>query len=157
MQPLLGGRSLIWISSDEVGVFTAATRKMLCDHYEHQAIRVQLMLPAGPEELLQLAQRHAVGLITLVVQQPTDVPGVCRILVRMRGRLEQPVCACFVAPELIENVPTMLEAGAQVIASQLAMWQRALPRALTLAPLSKQGFHPLTAGLVDRLPWKDQI
>ena len=157
MQPLLDGKSLIWISLDEVGVFTAATNKMLHDHYEHQAIKVQLLIAATPDDVMQLAQRHVVGLITLVLQQPLDAPAACRVLMRMRGRLAQPVCVCFLAPDRIETIPALLESGAQVIVSQLSVWQRALPRTLARAPRSKQGFHPLTAGLVDRLPWKDEL
>ncbi len=156
MQPLLDGKSLIWISLDEVGVFTAATRKMLLDHYERQAIKVQLLIAATPDDVLQMAQRHVVGLITLVLQQPIDVPAACRVLTRMRGRLEQPVCVCFISPGMIESVPVLLESGSQVIVSQLSVWQRAVPRTLAQAPLSKQGFHPLTASLIDRLPWKDE-
>ena len=156
MQPLLEGKSLVWISLDEVGVFTAATRKMLLDHYEHQAIKVQLLIAATVDDVLQMAQRQVVGLITLVLQQPLDAPVACRVLARLRGRVDQPVCVCYIAPDLIETVPLLLESGAQVIVSQLAVWQRALPRTLAHAPLSKQGFHPLTAGLVDRLPWKEE-
>jgi len=155
MQHLLDGKSLVWLSFDEVGVFTAATHRMLSDHFADQAIKVLWIRAENVEELSQLALRQAAGLVTFVVQQPSEIPAICKSLWRIRGRSEQPICACFLSAELIDYVALLLEAGAQVITSQLDSWQRALPRVLARSPLSKQGFHPLTAGLVDRLPWSD--
>ena len=109
------------------------------------------------EELAQLAQPHVTGLVTLVLRQSGEIPAACKSLWRFRGRLEQPICACFVAPELIDHVPLLLESGAHIVISQLDTWQRALTRILNRASLSKQGFHPLTGGLVDRLPWPAQV
>ena len=153
MEHRLAGKSLVWISSDELGVFTAATRKMLTDHYSNQAVKVQLIRAENPDDLSQHAQRQVTGLVTLVLQQAGEIPAACKSLWRIRGRLGQPICACCIAPEMFEHVPLLLESGAQIVVSQLDAWQRALTRILSRVPLSKQGFHPLTAGLVDRLPW----
>ena len=156
MKNLLEGKSLVWISVDEIGVFTAATRKMLTDHFSDQAVKVQLLRAENSDDLAQLTQRQVTGLVTLVLQQPSEIPSACKSLWRIRGRLDQPVCVCFVSPEMIEHVPLLLESGAQIVVSQLDAWQRALSRILSRAPLSQQGFHPLTAGLVDRLPWNKE-
>ncbi len=153
MEHLLEGKSLVWVSADELGVFTAATFKMLTDHFANQAVKVQLIRAPNTDELAQLSQRQVTGLVTLVLQLPSEIPAACKSLWRIRGRLEQPICACIIAAEMIDHVPLLLESGAQVVVSQLDAWQRALTRILIRAPLSKQGFHPLTAGLVDRLPW----
>lgn len=155
MENLLDGKSLVWVSHDEIGVFTAATRKMLVDHFASQAVKVQLIQAQSADDLSQLAQRQVTGLVTLVLQQASEVPAACKSLWRIRGRLDQPICACLITPEMIEHVPLLLESGAQIVVSQLDVWQRALPRVLTRVPLSNQGFHPITAGLVDRLPWPD--
>lgn len=156
MEHLLEGKSLVWVSTDELGVFTAATRKMLVDHFAKEAVKVQLIRAKNTEEISQLAQPHVTGLVTLVLRQSGEIPAACKSLWRFRGRLEQPICACFVAPELIDHVPLLLESGAHIVISQLDTWQRALTRILNRASLSKQGFHPLTGGLVDRLPWPAQ-
>lgn len=153
MEHLLEGKSLVWVSADELGVFTAATRKMLMDHFSQAAVKVQLIRAENTEELSQLTLRHVTGLVTLVLQQSGEIPTACKSLWRIRGRLEQPICACFIATEMIDQVPVLLESGAQIVVSQLDVWQRALTRILSRAPLSKQGFHPLTGSLVDRLPW----
>ena len=153
MEHLLEGKSLVWVSADELGVFTAATRKMLMDHFAKEAVKVQLIRAENTEELSQLAQRHATGLVTLVLRQAGEIPAACKSLWRIRGRLEQPICVCFLTTEMIDHVPLLLESGAHIVVSQLDAWQRALPRILSRAPLSKQGFHPLTGSLVDRLPW----
>ncbi len=153
MEHLLEGRSLVWISVDELGVFTAATRKMLTDHYANQAVKVQLIRAENSDDLPQIVQRQVTGLVTLVIPQASEVPAACKSLWRVRGRLDQPICVCLITPEMVEHVPLLLESGAQIVVSQLDAWQRAITRLLGRVSLSKQGFHPLTAGLVDRLPW----
>ena len=153
MENLLEGKSLVWVSLDEVGVFTAATRKMLVDHFVNQAVKVQLIQAENADDVSQITQRQVTGLVTLALQQASEVPAACKSLWRIRGRLDQPICVCLIAPEMIEHVPLLLESGAQVVVSQLDVWQRALPRVLSRVQLSNQGFHPITAGLVDRLPW----
>ncbi len=155
MEDLLGGRSLVWASADPLGVFTAATHKMLLDHFANQSVRVQLIQSDSGDELAQTVQRQVTGLVTLVLQQASEIPSACKTLWRLRGRLDQPVCVSFIAPELIDHVPLLLESGAQVVVSQLDAWQRVLPRVLSRAPLSQQGFHPITAGLIERLPWPE--
>jgi hypothetical protein len=156
MEHRLEGKTLVWVSADEIGVFTAATFKMLTDHFENQAVKVQLIRAENSDDVGQLMQRQVAGLVTLVLQQPGDIPSACKSLWRIRGRVGQPICACFISAEMIDHVPLLLESGAQIIVSQLDVWQRALARILSRAPLSKQGFHPLTAGLVDRLPWSNE-
>lgn len=151
MEHLLEGKSLVWVSADELGVFTAATHKMLVDFFATQTVKVHLIRAENTDDLAPLVQRQLTGLLTLVLRQPGEIPAACRSLWRVRGRLQQPVCVCFIAAEMIDHVPLLLESGAQIIVSQLDSWQRALERVLSRAPLSKQGFHPLTAGLLDRL------
>lgn len=156
MENLLDGKSLVWISLDEVGVFTAATHKMLADHFTGQAIKVQLMRAVTAEDVTQIAQRQVTGLVTLVVHQASEVPAACKTFWRLRGRVGQPICVCLIAPDMIEQVALLLESGAQVVVSQLNVWQRTLPRVLSRVQFSNQGFHPITAGLVDRLPWSPE-
>jgi hypothetical protein len=156
MENLLEGKSLVWASLDEVGVFTAATRKMLLDHFAEQAVKIHLLQVDNAENLAQTTQRQATGLVTLVILQASEIPAACRSLWRMRGKLDQPLCVCVIAPELIEHVPLLLESGAQIVVSQLDVWQRALARILSRVQLSNQGFHPITAGLTDRLPWPSE-
>ena len=156
MENLLEGKSLVWVSLDEVGVFTAATRKMLVDHLANQAVKVQLIQAGNAEDLSQITQRQVTGLVTLVMQDASEVPATCKSLWRMRGRLDQPICVCLIAPEMVEHVPLLLESGAQIVVSQLDVWQRALTRVLSRVQLSNRGFHPITASLIDRLPWPSE-
>jgi hypothetical protein len=153
MQTHLDGRTLVWLSWDERGVFTAATRQMLLEHYAAMPVKLQLVHPPSIDELPQFAQRHFASLVTLVIGQQSEIAAACKTFVRLRGGLDQPVCVAFLDAELLENVGLLLEAGAQVVVSQLPSWQRTLSRVLAIAPLSKRGFHPLTSGLIDRLPW----
>ena len=155
MQHVLDGKSLAWVSVDALGVFTATTRKMLNECFTNQAVKVHLIRAAMTDDLQAVVQRQVTGLLTIVVQNEAEVPAVSRALWRVRGRVDQPICVCFLSHELHESVPILLEAGAQVVVSQIDVWQRALKQIAEHAPLSTHGFHPLTAGLVGRLPWSE--
>ncbi len=156
MQHSLDGKTFVWISWDAAGIFTAATRKMLTEQIVDNATQLQLIRAASLDDLPTLMQRQVTGLLTFVVQHESEVPAACRALWRVRGRLAQPICACFVSPDLIDTIAVLLEAGAQVVTSRLDVWQRALPPIIAKAPISTHGIHPLTAGLISRLPWKEQ-
>ncbi len=154
MPSLLEGQSLVWLSWDELGVFTAATRQMLTEHLAEMAVTLQLQRPANLEELTQLVQRQPTSLVTLKITQQLEIAGACKTFARIRGRIDQPICVAFLDVDLLENVPLLLEAGAQIVVSQLPSWQRSLPNIVSKVPLTRQGSHPLTSGLLDRLPIK---
>ena len=80
MEHRLEGKSLVWVSADEVGVFTAATRKMLNDHFTSEAVKVQLIRAENTEELSLLTLRQVTGLVTLVLQQADEIPAACKSL-----------------------------------------------------------------------------
>ena len=154
----LEGRTLVWLSWDEAGVFTAATRQMINDVLERKAtaeqpVKLQLIRINAFEQVSQSVQRQPISLITLVICQQTEIAAACKTFASFRGRIDQPVCVSFLRHELLENVGLLLEAGAQIVVTQLPSWQRCLPRIISRAPLTKHGFHPLTTGLLDRLPW----
>ena len=155
----LEGRTLVWMSWDESGVFTAATRHMLIDILDRKVnpaespIKLQLIRANSLDDVTQTVQRQPTSLVTIVVHQHAEIAVACKAFAKIRGRIDQPICVVYIRCELLENVGLLLEAGAQVVVSQLPSWQRVLPRVLARVPLSKQGFHPLTTGLVDRLPW----
>ena len=154
---LLEGKTLVWISLDPTGLFTAATRKMLQDclkqHSNAASIKLQLMQAESVNEAVAMVGRHTRGLVSFVISSVTDLAPISQALWRIRGRQDQPITACYIDPELVQNVPLLLESGAQIVVSQLDAWQKSLPRILRQAPLSKWGMHPLTSGLIDRLPW----
>ncbi len=154
---LLEGKTLVWISVDPTGLFTAATRKMLQDYLKQQAsaaiVKLQLMQAESAEEAVSMVGRQTTGLISFVVPTVAQLAPTSQALWRMRGRQGQPITACFIDPDQVQHVPLLLESGAQIIVSQLDVWQKSLPRIVLQAPLSKWGVHPLTSGLVDRLPW----
>lgn len=152
MSSLLEGQTLVWLSWDELGVFTAATRQMLNDQLADTAVNLQVIRPASPDELTLYVQRQPTSLVTFTINQHGDLATACKAFARIRGRIDQPVCVAFLAMELTENIALLMEAGAQVVLSQLPSWQRALTKVIATAPLAKQGFHPLTSGLIDRLP-----
>ncbi len=153
MQSPLEGRTLVWLSWDQPSVFTAATLQMLGDHVAAGDVRLQLVRPSSLDELSQYVQRQPTSLVTITISQQAEIAAACKTFGLIRGRIEQPLCVAFLDVELLVNIAMLLEAGAQIVVSQLPSWQRALPNVLLRAPLTKQGFHPLTSNLIDRLPW----
>lgn len=155
MESQLDGKSLVWVSWDPTDFFTAATYRMLSDRLADSKVKLQLIRPANWEVFGEPWQRQQIGLVTFALPNANEIPQVCKFLWRQRNRGDQTVSACFVAPELVESVPLLLESGAQIVVSQLTSWQSTLDRVLSQVPLSNQGFHPLTSGLISRLPWPD--
>ncbi len=154
MPSLLEGQTLVWLSWDELGTFTAATRQMLTEHLAEKAVTLQLLRPASLEELTQLVQRQPTSLITLKISKQLEIAAACKTFARIRGRIDQPICVAFLEVDLLENIPLLLEAGAQIVVSQLPSWQRSLPNIVARAPLTRHNSHPLVSGLLDRLPIK---
>jgi hypothetical protein len=105
----------------------------------------------------EIVRRQNVGLLLWVFRQPEDLRGICTSLLQVEQAPQRPARACFVAAELASHVPILMEAGAQIVVGQLPSLQQALPRLCAAAPLTSHGCHPLTSGLMARLPWNEQF
>jgi hypothetical protein len=167
MQNPLEGRSLVWLSLDANSVFTAASLTMIKSYYQESesnssgngVVATRLAKFETWESLNHAlfgtgqSEFTSTGLVTLVIRDASDVANAAKLLWRLRGLTSHPLSVCYLDTELRESIGLLLEAGAQIVISQLPSWQRILPRVLAKVPLCQRGFHPLTRGLVDRLPW----
>ncbi len=160
---LFASPTLIWLSCDPIGLFNAATRSMM-PRLLAEDVELQFVYFDRLEQLDQALDDsagvlHDCGLVTLAIVDMRDVGVACRLLAKL-NRVQirasrRPICVCFVPTTLEESAGLLMEAGAQIVVSQLPSWQQALPSLLRKLPLCYSGSHPLTKGLVDRLPWPD--
>jgi hypothetical protein len=156
VRELSAEKILVWASWDGPGVVSAALQSMLADGLAGQATRMRLLRATGPEHLAQLVAQQAIGLAVWIVGNDSELLATCKAIDLARSQAASPVCVCFVKPAWSACTPILLEAGAQIVVHELPSLQRVLPRILASAPFSSQAGHPLTTGLIERLPWQQQ-
>jgi hypothetical protein len=151
MSHLIYGETLVWVTYDPAKVFSAGLKSML-DSLLDQDCRVEVSLATSLDQTAAVAEQTRCGLLTLVLGPNDELPAM-RVLRRVQTRL--PECVrCVYFPELLQlDRMRLQEAGAQIVIEQIPLLQVALPQLLAKAPRRTGGNHPLTAGLIDRLPW----
>jgi hypothetical protein len=167
MSELLTGRCLNWICFDQRGLLAAHLNDLLeewtsADSRSTDSALSQRMVLHATEwtgDLWRIPLRsclasNGIGLAAWSISDAAEFEAACRSL-RVTREAAQPVQRLsLLAPELTELLPILLEAGAQTVVSQLPSLQKELVQLLTHARLSNRGYHPLTSGLLERLPWQ---
>ncbi len=152
MSHLIRGRALSWGSYDPPGIITAAVSSVL-DRALDQGIRQRLRRIQHPQEMVDMAAE--VGLAIWSVESLDELTDVCEAVAASRERRRNLVAVVRLSPQLNQGVPILAESGAQIVATQVISIQRALRQAVPRISLSHQGYHPLTSGLLQRLPWPE--
>ena len=155
MKNVLLGQAFLWASSDPSGVVTAAMAGLLSDLIKGDSIRLKLTRATDPENLTQIISSQAIGLALWVLREEAELPSACRSIVAARAKRKGPVCIAFMESIELAIAPILIESGAHMALSSISALQSALPKIVSVAPCSSQAFHPLTSGLLQRLPWKD--
>lgn len=150
---LLHGRTLAWGSWDREGIVTAAVRDMLGQVLTGSEIHARLVHCETPGHMQQLCSTHHLGIALWIVSVGSELTELCQAIASVQERYPSTVCVCYVATVHADLVSLLVEAGARLIVDDLPTLHRALPRIVAQAPLSAQGHHPLTSGLMSRLPW----
>ncbi|MGN6134216.1 MAG: hypothetical protein ACTHOU_06915 [Aureliella sp.] len=151
---LLFGQTLAWVTYDPERTVSAALRWMLREALAPQDVQLAIVEATSAEVAGSLVEQHAAGLMTLVLAEE-DWPGGCRALRRVQLRRSRTLrCVYLPSPAPLDRLP-LLEAGAQIVADQIPWLQRLVPKIVERAPRKSGGNHPITSGLVDRLPWTD--
>ncbi len=151
MSHLIHGQTLVWVSYDPGRVVSAGLKSML-DSLLDRDCRVEVVLAGSLELAVGLVEQTRCGLLTLVLGATDELPAM-RVLRRVQTRV--PECVrCVYFPELLQlDALRLQEAGAQIVVEQIPLLQAAVPRLLQRVPRRTGGNHPLTAGLIDRIPW----
>lgn len=153
MTDLLQGRTLAWGSWDREGIVTAAVRDMLDQVLTGSEIHARLLHCETPVHMHQLCSTHNLGMALWIVSAGSELTELCQAIALVQDRYPSTPCVCYVAIARADLVSLLVEAGARLIVYDLPTLQRALPRIVAQAPLSSQGHHPFTSGLMSRLPW----
>ncbi len=176
MSDLLSGQGLAWGIWDRDGVVATAVRDMIDHELAGREVRARMLRSDSPRQLEQLANTHRLGLAIWVVVDDSEIPSLCQAMVTIRQRHPDTLCVCYLsatqndmgslkwpdappaAPHNLsaprsELVSLLVESGAQLLVDDLPTLQLALPRVIAQVPLASHGYHPLTTGLLERLPW----
>ena len=154
MSGILGGQCLSWVAFDPQLAVSAALKSMLASYLRGQRIRLQLDVAKSLDEAALWACRQQISLLTIVVERENSLAlGKC--LWQVRARSPATLRIVVAKNSTPEFVALLLEAGAQIVVREIPSLQRLLPRIVERLPLKSLGFHPLTSGLAERLPWRE--
>ncbi len=126
---------------------------MLADWASGRAVKTQLVSVDEPGHYAKVVKQRCVTVALWAYREESHLTAVCLSLAAVRALPEPPLCVCVMAPECATHAAILIEAGAHWVVAELAEFQAALPRLLTSVKLSNRGYHPLTSGLTERLPW----
>lgn len=174
---LLSGETLSWVTYDPTRTVSAGLRRMLRDALEPYEVQLQITEATSAEVAGSLVEQQGAGLMTLVLTA-RDWAGGCRALRRVQVRRSRCLRCVYLSagagepderPELaqisesvaqwtgVEQPPPdrllLWEAGAQIVLDQIPCYQRLMASIVARAPRKAGGTHPITRGLMERLPW----
>jgi hypothetical protein len=149
---LLHGSSVTWVTCDPQRTLSAALQWMLRDHWGQRPVRLEVLPAQNWEEVPVLVEQHRAGLLTLVVDGE-HLAAACRALLRVRARRPDCVRLVYAPQALVREDCSLAEAGAQIVVSDIPCLQRLVPTFAPRLAMQYGGYHPLTAGLLQRLPW----
>lgn len=127
--------------------------KILTDWARTASIRIRLTRVASLGDYEHCVARQTVGLAVWALWEKESVEELCASLAAAKAVARPPLRLCYIVPELAEHTGLLAEVGGQVVMSDLPRLQTALPKILKSCQLASHGYHPLTGGLVERLPW----
>lgn len=182
---LLSGKALVWNVQDKSGISAAVAHRVLQESLKDAPVRVirrkldpQDRQTSGLQvglTLWRLEKPNELAAICDGIRTFQPLDGL---------RSNRAVCVVFIEPEFVDCTGILLESGAQIVVRDVPSLESVLrqlvaplastqpgenrgslaaksvevvPRRLPecTIPLSTRGFHPLTSGLVDRLPWPE--
>jgi hypothetical protein len=117
--------------------------------------QLRLLREESIENLPRLHRLQPVGLTLWTLEHAADLPAVCSSLRSISALNQASLRVCFADAVSPKRVSILLEAGAQIVVSQLPSLYKALPRIIQNANFTSRGTHPLTTGLIERLPWSN--
>lgn len=153
----LVGKTLVWVTYDPGRSFSAAVRGMLAKLIAERGWQLDLHEASNLASAAVLVEQRRASLLTLV-SDAADFSGLCKSLRRVQ--LFSPDCVRLVyAPRSAGqgSYPAeqyrLVEVGAQIVVDQIPWVHQVLPAVVDLTVPRAGGCHPITAGLVEALPW----
>lgn len=154
--------TLHWACWDPTGTLAALLQDRLRKWQVASGCDVRYEAIEGLEALNQSVKRGdwnihtGPTLIAWHMEGSEEFEAILNSLLAVRKRLPKSIQVVRIAPEWNAYAHFFIEAGAQVVISQLPSLERILPRILDSVPLSSVGSHPILSGIAKRLPWNDE-
>ena len=157
MKELLFEKQIRWTTSDPSKVLPALVSQILRERCDFLGITHQFVATGSPTE--EASDLGDVGLVLWRVQDRENLESTISALQAARLKEPKPICVVWLEPNLSHCAGILVEAGAQLVVTQLPSLQKGLESILSRTPLpiplAKHGSHPLVAGIVERLPWPE--
>lgn len=157
MNGLAQGRALVCSAYDPSGLISATVVSILRELAQGQPIQVQLAEADTPEQVAR-GPAQLGGLTLWHISDRHELLPLCRELLRLCNedrRRSETVSLVFLARELSHHYAAIVESGAQIVVCNVPSLYQVLLATWTKLSLSEHGFHPLTSGLTQRLPWPE--
>ena len=151
----LAEKGLPWAVWDRAQVVSAAVSFMLQETLPGQGVKPRWLRSGTPHLAELLASGQPLSLVLWVVEGDADIPGVCEGLLAVSQRWPAAPRVCYCRQLHAAWYPALVEAGGQVIVGDLGELQRGLPQVLAHTARLARAYHPLTAGIFERLPGED--
>jgi hypothetical protein len=125
------------------------------------AVTVHQHLKSQAEFLSQRlsADQHgsvpSIGLFVWAIHEPAQFTVTLSALLQARKQNSPALLFVFLAPELLQYRLALIEAGAHIVVHEISQVPSVLSKCSGNLTLSREGVHPITSGLVARLPWAD--
>lgn len=146
---ILQGSILLWRSHDSRNLMTVVVKHYLDSQFaansvKHQRIRDQ-----------QHPENQQVGLELWCVDEESRLSTVLAALPNQRRQYPKAVQLVYLVGSLASYRPQLLESGAHWVSLELSELPEVLDKIFCKLNLSSKGTHPLTSGLMEKLPWAD--
>ncbi|GAB5403131.1 MAG: hypothetical protein Aurels2KO_13620 [Aureliella sp.] len=82
------------------------------------------------------------------------VEQVCQGIAHVSEKDRKALRVCYLSPELASRASIFVESGAQMVAAELPFLSSSLLSMARRSRVFRDGNHPLTTGLLKRLPWQ---
>jgi hypothetical protein len=125
----------------------AVVKQSLDDWHASSQTYHQRTVVDHPHDAIQL------GLAVWSVTDQSEVAATCIALENQRRQHPQVFLLVFLASEFAEYRGQMIEAGANYVVLHICQLQTVLVKVLNRLRVCHEGHHPLTSGLLNRLPW----
>ena len=151
MANLFHGKTLHWSAYDPSRVIATVVHGVLND-----------LLPAGTCQHFTLVDapqailpNSDLGLAVWRISSLAELSRACAALEIIANRNPHTLRIAYSSDIQVDRVATLVEAGAQIVVSQLPSLQHAIGTCLRKMHVARPSFHPLTSHLLSRLPWPE--
>ncbi len=129
-------------------VLTTARQSQLLRSVQAKCQLTQMETPGAQDVDLQQS------VYVWACYENSSVDWVCQGIGGVYSRDPQALRLCCVPPELASRASIFVESGAQMVAAGLPFLSSSLLSMARKARVFRDGNHPLTTGLLKRLPWQ---